>query len=103
MDRQTILETMLVNGNPQSAFNMVSIDMQMSHTAYRVLDKRLDRMYHLAREYLIADMAVWLWCGEPGRRGVDPNDFQNVRDWFDRVAKQPAVKRAIKVLSKESV
>ena len=69
----------------------------------RVLDKRLDKRDYLAGEYPIADMAVWPWCREPGRRGVDPNDFSNVRDWFDRVADRPAVKRAIKVLSKESV
>ena len=48
-------------------------------------------------------MAVWPWCREPGRRGVDPNDFPNVRDWCDRVAERPAVKRAMKVLSKKSV
>ena len=58
---------------------------------------------YLAGEYSIADMAVWPWCREPGRRGVDPNDFPNVKDWFHRVADWPAVKRAIKVLSKESV
>ena len=74
-----------------------------SHRLYRVLDKRLDKRDYLAGEYSIADMAVWPWCREPGRRGVDPNDFPNVRDWFDRVADRPAVKRATKVLSKESV
>ena len=51
-------------------------------------------------------MPIWLYglgvASQVGG-GVDPNDFPNVKDWFHRVADWPAVKRAIKVLSKESV
>jgi GST-like protein len=74
-----------------------------SHRLYRVLDKRLAEMEYLAGDYSIADMAVWPWCREPSRRGVDARDFPNVCAWFDRIATRPAVKRAIKILEKESV
>ncbi len=70
---------------------------------YGVMNKRLGEAEYLAGEYSIADMAVWPWCREPARRGVDNDDFPNVCDWFDRIAERPAVQRAVQILAEESV
>jgi len=70
---------------------------------YGVMDRRLAEAEYLAGDYSIADMAVWPWCREPSRRGVDPSDYPNVQRWFDAIEARPAVQRAVKILAEESV
>lgn len=65
----------------------------------RVLDKRLDEAsYAAGDEYSIADMAIFPWMRNPERRGINMNDYPNVKRWFDAIHARPAVQRALKVL-----
>ena len=68
----------------------------------RVLDRRLADREFAAGAYSIADIAIWPWCRAPDRRGVDPDDFPNVKAWFERVAARPAVARGIEVLAEHT-
>jgi len=69
---------------------------------YGVMDRHLARRDYFAGEYSIADIAIWPWCRQPDRRGVDPKDFPNVQAWFERVAARPGVQRGIEVLAENT-
>ena len=71
------------------------------HRLYGVMDRQLANRDYLAGEYSIADMAVWPWCREPSRRGVDDSEYPNMRAWFERIAGRPAVQKAVTVLADE--
>jgi GST-like protein len=59
---------------------------------YCVMDKRLERNEFIAgAEYSIADMAIYPWCRNPERRGVDPDAYPSVKRWFDQVEARPGV------------
>ncbi len=67
---------------------------------HRVLEKRLSEAPYLAgADYSIADIATFPWLRFPERRGVNLDDFPNVRRWHDAVAARPAVQRGVEVLS----
>jgi GST-like protein len=66
---------------------------------YGVMDKRLARVPYLAGAYSIADMAVWPWCRNPDRQGVNVDDFPNFKRWKEAIAARPAVQRGLKVLA----
>lgn len=61
-----------------------------------VLEKRLEKSAYVAgEEYSIADMAIW-----PGRAsafvmGMGLDDWPATRSWFERIARRPAVARAM--------
>lgn len=72
----------------------------------RVLDGRLGEVEYLAgAEYTIADMATWPYT----IRQVElrPDEFPNLKRWFDLVAARPAVIRGVEVgreaLRKETI
>ncbi len=69
---------------------------------YGVMDRHLAGRDFFAGAYSIADIAIWPWCRAPDRRGVDPDDFPNVKAWFERVAARPAVARGIEVLAEHT-
>ena len=59
---------------------------------YGVMDKRLAENEYLAgAEYSIADIAVYPWCRDPARRGVDPEAYPNVLRWYDQIDRRPQV------------
>ena len=59
---------------------------------YGVMDKRLaDNEYIAGDAYSIADIAIYPWCRNPERRGVDPEDYGNVLRWFNQIDARPAV------------
>ena len=58
---------------------------------YGVMDKRLSENEYLAGDYSIADMAVYPWCRNPERRGVDPEGYPNVLRWFNQIDQRPQV------------
>lgn len=65
-----------------------------------VLDKRLGEARHLAGdEYSIADIAAFPWMRGAENRGVNIDEFPNVRRWFDTIHARPAVQRGLKVLA----
>jgi GST-like protein len=58
---------------------------------YGVMDKRLGENEYLAGDYSIADMAVYPWCRNPERRGVDHEDYPSVARWFNQIDQRPQV------------
>ena len=62
---------------------------------YGVLNRRLEGREYIAGEgtgvYSIVDMACWPWVSRFEWQEIDLNDFANVRDWYLRIAKRPAV------------
>jgi hypothetical protein len=68
-----------------------------------VLDKQLAQSKFVAcDEYSIADMAIFPWMRGAESRGIDMNEYPNVKRWFDGIHARPAVQRALQVLSNES-
>lgn len=64
-----------------------------------VLDARLGASEFVAgKDYTIADMAIWPWCIDLPKRGLDIADYPNLRRWFDAVAARPGVARGLQVL-----
>ena len=76
-----------------------------------LLDKRLGDAPYLAGEsYTIADIAAWPWYGQLVRgrsyKGaeifLDARSYPRLRDWADRIADRPAVKRG-EIVNKSGV
>jgi GST-like protein len=62
-----------------------------------VLDKRLAQEEYVARDYSIADMAIWPWAARFEWQRIDMNEFPNVKRWYRAIATRPAVKAGFKV------
>ena len=66
----------------------------------RVLDGRLgEARYTAGKEYSISDMACFPWLRGAEARGVNIDEYPNVKRWFDEINARPAVQRALKTLS----
>ena len=67
---------------------------------YGVVDRRLEENEWIAGdEYSIADMSIMPWLRFPERQGVEIDDYPNLKNWRDRIAGRPAVKKALEVLA----
>jgi GST-like protein len=65
-----------------------------------VLDKRLgEARYTAGNEYSISDIASFPWMRGAEQRGVDIDQYPNVKRWFNEINARPAVQRALKVLA----
>jgi len=64
-----------------------------------VLDKRLGEAEFLARDYSIADMAVYPWLPPPKWQGQDIFAWPNLERWYNAVHARPAVQRGLAVMS----
>jgi GST-like protein len=69
---------------------------------YGVLDRRLANHDYVAGDYSIADMAIFPWMRYGDRRGVNVDEFPNVKRWFEAINARPAVQRGVEVLNAES-
>jgi GSH-dependent disulfide-bond oxidoreductase len=69
---------------------------------YGVMDRRLAAHAYIAGDYSIADIAIFPWMRYGDRRGVNIDDFPNVKRWFDSIDARPAVKRGLEVLNENS-
>jgi GST-like protein len=70
---------------------------------YGVMDRHLaNREYFAAGRYSIADIAIFPWCRHPDRRGVEPDDYPNVKSWYERVNARPAVARGLDILAERT-
>jgi glutathione S-transferase len=58
---------------------------------YGVMDRRLEGRDYLADDYSIADMASWGWLKPHQRLGLDLGEYPNLKAWFERIGKRPAV------------
>ncbi len=68
---------------------------------YTVLNTRLDSRDFIAGSnrgtYTIADIACWPWVSRFEWQQVDLKSFPNVKDWYLRIAKRPAVQAGYSV------
>ena len=65
-----------------------------------VLDKRLGAArYTAGKEYSISDIACFPWLRGADARGVNIEEYPNVKRWFDEINARPAVVRALKTLA----
>lgn len=61
----------------------------------RVLDARLAVSEYVAgQDYTIADIAMFPWCEQPDKRGLEHAEYPNFKRWFDRVAERNAITKA---------
>ena len=63
-----------------------------------VLDKRLEAAAYVAGDYSIADIAIFPWYRGADQRGVNIDEYPNVKRWFDAINARPAVQRGLQVL-----
>ena len=64
---------------------------------YGVLDAQLKGRDFIAGDYSIADMACWPWISRFEWQGIDLNTFENLRDWYVKIAERPAVQKGYSV------
>ena len=73
-----------------------------SRRLYSVMDKRLAQAKYLAgNDYSIADIATHPWAQGFERRGVNEDEYPNVKRWVELIHNRPAVKRGIQVLANQ--
>jgi len=68
-----------------------------AHRLFRVLDGRLKDHEFVAGDYSIADIALFCWIRNWGRRGIDIAEFPNVKRWHDAIDARPPVARGLAV------
>jgi GSH-dependent disulfide-bond oxidoreductase len=61
---------------------------------YGVLNKQLADRPFVARDYSIADMAIYPWIVPYERQGQNLDDFPKLKRWFESIRGRPAVERA---------
>ncbi|MEO7057548.1 MAG: glutathione S-transferase N-terminal domain-containing protein [Caldimonas sp.] len=67
---------------------------------YGVMNKRLEsREFMAARQYTIADIAIFPWVRSWQNQGIDWADSPHLRRWFDRIGARPAVQRGVEVMA----
>jgi GST-like protein len=60
-----------------------------------VLDGRFaESEYAAGPEYTIADMALYPWCQQLDKRGLDLADYAHCGRWFEAVGARPAARKA---------
>ncbi len=64
---------------------------------YSVLNHKLADREYVARDYSIADMAIWPWARGWERQEQDIARFPHMARWLDRMAARPAVQAAIEI------
>jgi GST-like protein len=76
-----------------------AIDRYVKETSrlYGVLDKQLADREWICGDYSIADMACWGWVVPHDRQGIDLDQFENVRRWYDAMKERPGVQRGFSV------
>ena len=74
-------------------------DRYIKETArlYGVLNKQLEGKNFVAREYSIADMAIYPWIVPWEAQSQKLADFPHLKRWFETMALRPAVKKAYEV------
>ena len=68
---------------------------------YGVMNRQLTRNRYIAgNSYSIADIAIFPWLRSWQNQGIDWADYPQLKVWFDKIGKRPAVKRGVAVLAK---
>jgi len=69
-----------------------------THRLYGVLNNRLyDRKYLAGREYSIADMICYPWTASWKLQGIDLDEFNYFKRWFEELSQRPAVVKGMAV------
>ncbi|MDJ0597866.1 MAG: glutathione S-transferase N-terminal domain-containing protein [Crocosphaera sp.] len=64
---------------------------------YGILDKRLENRDYIAKDYSIADMAVYPWIVPHQQQQQNLADFPNLKRWFEAIKNRPAVQKAYEI------
>ena len=76
---------------------------EMTKKVYEVLDNHLSKNDYLAGEnYSIADIATWPWIARHQWHDIGLKNYDNLCDWYIRIADRPAVVKGYKFLDKNS-
>jgi GSH-dependent disulfide-bond oxidoreductase len=54
-----------------------------------------NKRYFAAGQYTIADMICYPWASSWATRGIDIEEFPNVKSWLEEMGARPAVKKAM--------
>ena len=65
-----------------------------THRLYGVLNKRLQDREFVAKDYSIADMAMYPWIVPHKNQGQSLEEFPHLKRWFEAIAERPAVRAA---------
>ena len=76
---------------------------EMTKKVYEVLENHLLKNDYLAGEnYSIADIATWPWIARHQWHDIGLKNYDNLCDWYIRIADRPAVVKGYKFLDKNS-
>ena len=76
---------------------------EMTKKIYEVLENHLSKNNYLAGEnYSIADIATWPWIARHQWHDIGLKNYNNLCDWYIRIADRPAVVKGYKFLDKNS-
>ena len=76
---------------------------EMTKRVYEVLENHLSKNNYLAGEnYSIADIATWPWIARHQWHDIGLKNYNNLCDWYIRIADRPAVDKGYKFLDKIS-
>ena len=76
---------------------------EMTKKVYEVLQNHLKKNNYLAGEnYSIADIATWPWIARHQWHDIGLKNYDNLCDWYIRIADRPAVIKGYKFLDKNS-
>ena len=76
---------------------------EMTKKVYEVLENHLSKNDYLAGEnYSIADIATWPWIARHQWHDIGLKHYNNLCDWYIRIADRPAVVKGYKFLDKNS-
>jgi len=76
---------------------------EMTKKVYEVLENHLSKNNYLAGEnYSIADIATWPWIARHQWHDIGLKNYDNLCDWYIRIADRPAVIKGYKFLDKKS-
>ena len=76
---------------------------EMTKKVYEGLENHLSKNDYLAGEnYSIADIATWPWIARHQWHDIGLKNYDNLCDWYIRIADRPAVVKGYKFLDKNS-
>ena len=76
---------------------------EMTKKVYEVLENHLSKNDYLAGEnYSIADIATWPWIARHQWHDIGLKNYDNLCDWYIRIADRPAVIKGYKFIDKNS-
>ena len=76
---------------------------EITKKVYEVLENHLSKNDYLAGEnYSIADIATWPWIARHQWHDIGLKNYDNLCDWYIRIADRPAVVKGYKFLDKNS-